>query len=59
MVFGHGANINLFNKQNKDWTIRTLATPYATTSDNISSFPHLLKVDVIWVSQYTPYFKVT
>ena len=53
MISGHGANLIFFDKKNKDWTSRKLAT-----SDNISFLPYhpplpaptLLKVDVISVS---------
>ena len=35
MISGHGANLILFDKKNKDWTSRKLAT-----SDNISFLPY-------------------
>ena len=35
MMSVHGTNQIFHNKQNKDWTSRTPATPKAPTSDNI------------------------
>ena len=36
MISGHGANPIFFNKENKDWTSRTLANPPHAKSDNTS-----------------------
>ena len=38
IMSAHGANPIFFNKKNKDWTSRTLATPTPSTSGKIS--PH-------------------
>ena len=35
MMPGHGENPIFFNKKNKDWKSRTLATPSPPTSNNI------------------------
>ena len=54
MMSGHGANPIFFNKKNKDWTFRALATPTHPLGPITSRFclnpPASLKVDVICVS---------
>ena len=54
MMSGHGANAILFDKKNKDWMSKTLATPHALCL--IASHfchpptPYPIKVDLICVS---------
>ena len=39
MMSGHGGNPISFNKKNKDWTSRTLASPPTPLRPNISFLP--------------------
>ena len=55
VMSGHGANSIFFNKKNKNWTSRTLATPHLPLRPITSHFcltppPIPIKVDVICLS---------